>query len=104
MAYSVAQRTHEVGIRVALGARRKDVMRLVVGEGMKLAVAGIALGIPAALVATRLLERLLFGVKPADVVTYAAVALLLAAAALVACFVPARRAASVDPMVALRHE
>jgi putative ABC transport system permease protein len=104
MAYSVAQRTHEVGIRVALGARRKDVMRLVVGEGMKLAVAGIALGIPAALVATRLLERLLFGVKAADVATYAAVALLLAAAAFVACFVPARKAARVDPMIALRRE
>jgi putative ABC transport system permease protein len=104
MAYSVSQRTHEVGLRMALGAQRGDVQRLVVGEGMKLTGIGILLGLPAALGATRLLDRLLFGVAATDAITYAVVGAVLAIAALVACFIPARRASRVDPMTALRYE
>ncbi|MEP7271832.1 MAG: ABC transporter permease [Acidobacteriota bacterium] len=103
MAYSVSQRTNELGIRLALGARRADVLRLVVGEGAKLAAAGIAIGVPVALLVSRLLSGLLFGIKPADVLTYVGVALLLAAVSILACYLPARRAAAVDPMVALRQ-
>lgn len=104
MAYSVSQRTNELGIRLALGARRADVVRLVVGEGAKLAAVGIGLGIPAALAASHLLTGLLYGVRPADALTYVGVSLLLAGVVLVACYLPARRAARVDPMIALRHE
>ncbi len=103
MAYSVSQRTNELGIRLALGASGADVMRLVVGEGAKLAAVGVVIGIPVAVITSRLLADLLFRVKPADVVTYAAVALVLGLIAVVACYVPARRAARVDPMVALRE-
>jgi putative ABC transport system permease protein len=104
MSYSVSQRTHEMGIRVALGAQRRDVLRLVVGDGAKLAFSGIAIGIVGALALTRVMTSLLFEVKPTDPATFSIVAILLTIIALAACYIPARRAMRVDPMVALRHE
>jgi predicted permease len=104
MAYAVNQRTHEIGIRTALGAQRRDVLRLVMRDGAKIALFGIASGIAGALALTRLMASLLFEVKPTDPATFAAVAILLALVALAACYIPARRAMRVDPMVALRYE
>ncbi len=104
MAYVVSQRTHEIGIRTALGAQRRDVLRLVMGDGAKIALFGIAIGIVGALALTRLMAGLLFDVKPTDPATFAAVAILLALVALAACYLPALRATRVDPMVALRYE
>jgi putative ABC transport system permease protein len=104
MAYAVNQRTHEIGIRTALGAQRRDVLRLVMRDGAKIAFFGIASGIAGALALTRLMASLLFEVKPTDPATFAGVALLLALVALAACYIPARRAMRVDPMVALRYE
>jgi putative ABC transport system permease protein len=103
-AFSVTQRTHEIGIRMALGAKRSDVLGMVVRQGLKLALIGVVIGVVGALVLTRFLSSLLFGVKPADPLTFVAVSLILSAAALLACYIPARRAMRVDPMVALRHE
>jgi putative ABC transport system permease protein len=104
MAYSVRQRTYEIGIRMALGAARRDVLRLVLRYGLKLALAGALLGLAGSLAAARLIERFLFGVKPLDPPTLAATVALLVCVSLVACMVPARRATRVDPMVALRHQ
>jgi predicted permease len=103
-AYSARQRTQEIGIRVALGARQSDVFRLVLGRGFQLTVAGLAIGMALSLTATRLLRSELFGVATTDPLTFASVALVLSIVALVACYVPARRATKVDPMVALRYE
>jgi len=104
MAYSVTQRTHEMGLRMALGADVSDVLTLVVGQGMLLAMAGVALGLAGAFALTRVLERFLWGVRPTDPFTFTAVALLLAAVAMLASYIPARRATRVDPLVALRYE
>jgi putative ABC transport system permease protein len=103
-AYAVAQRTRELGLRVALGARPRDILLLVVWHGLKLAALGIVPGLLVALLMTRWLSGLLYGVSASDPLTYAGVALLTACVALLACLVPARRATKVDPMVALRHE
>src|SRR5271155_1111192 len=104
ISYLIGQRTHEIGIRMALGAQQSKVLRQVLGEGLKLALIGAAIGLTAAFGLTRLMTSLLYGVSPTDPLTFAAVALLLIAVALAACYVPARRAAALDPMVALRHE
>jgi len=104
MTYAVSQRTREIGIRMALGASLRDVLRLIVSQGMRMSLIGIALGLAGALALTRVLASLLLGVGAADPLTFVGVPLLLAAIALLACWVPARRAAKVDPMVVLRHE
>lgn len=104
MSYSATQRTHEIGIRTALGAQRRDILRLVMNDGAKIALFGITIGIAGALSLTRLMASLLFEVKPTDPATFVAVAILLAFVTLAACYIPARRAMRVDPMVALRYE
>jgi putative ABC transport system permease protein len=104
LAYSVAQRQREIGIRMALGAEKSDVLGMVVGQGIRLALIGVIIGIAGALALTRFLASLLYGVKPTDPLTFIAVSLILIAVALAACYIPARRAAKVDPMEALRYE
>jgi predicted permease len=110
LAYTVSQRTHEIGIRMALGANRGNVMKMIVRQGMTLAVLGVILGLAGAYVLTKYLEswislsKMLFGVKVSDPLTYGVIAVLLTLVALIACYIPARRATKVDPLVALRYE
>ena len=104
ISYSVTQRTHEIGIRLALGASQADLLKLVVGEGLRLTVLGLTVGIVAAWALTRIMQSLLFGVSASDLPTFAGIAALLTFAALLACWIPARRATKVDPLTALRHE
>jgi len=104
MSYAVAQRTHEIGIRMALGAPAGSVLRLVVGQGLKLVSAGVLLGLLCSLLLTRLMSSLLFGVSPTDPLTLTTISLVLVAVALLASYIPARRAAKVDPLIALRYQ
>ena len=104
ISYAVVERTSEIGIRLALGAEKREVMRLVMGQGARMALIGVSIGVAVALAATRFLAGLLYGVQPSDPMTFTVVSALLAGVALLASYLPARRATRVDPMVALRYE
>jgi putative ABC transport system permease protein len=104
MSYSVTQLTHEIGIRMALGARQSDVLSMILKQAARMALIGLAIGVAGALLATRVLQSLLYGVRAYDIATFLTIGLLLSTVALVASFMPARRATRVDPLVALRYE
>jgi ABC-type antimicrobial peptide transport system permease subunit len=104
ISYTVTQSTREIGVRMALGAQARDVLKLFIWDGMLLTAIGIVLGLLASAALTRLMENLLFGMSPTDPLTFGAITLSLAAVSLLACWIPAQRAAKVDPMVALRHQ
>jgi putative ABC transport system permease protein len=104
ISYLVSERTHEIGIRIALGAESRSILQMVLRQGLGLAIAGAGAGLVCALIVSRLMAGLLFGVRQADPVTFAGVALLLIGVALLACYIPARRAVRVDPLIALRHD
>jgi ABC-type antimicrobial peptide transport system permease subunit len=104
LAFAVGERRREIGIRMALGAERSDVLRLVIGQGLRLALSGVGIGLLLAYAATRLMKSLLYGVSATDPLTFASVAALILGVAFVACWLPARRATKVDPMIALRHD
>jgi putative ABC transport system permease protein len=107
ISYSVTQRVHEIAIRIALGAEKRDVFRMVVGQGLRLALAGLAIGAAAALILTRSLSsfsHLLYGVRASDPLTFVTISVVLTAVAVLACYLPARRATHVDPLVALKYE
>lgn len=104
MAFAVAERTHEIGVRLALGAQPREILRLVLSRGVLLLSIGMAIGLPISFALAKLLSSLLFGVSATDVVIFSSTAIFLAALSLAACYIPARRAMSVDPMVALRYE
>ena len=102
--FVVVQRTHEIGVRMALGAQTADVMRLVMRQGLRLVIIGVAIGLLISALAMRVLDATLFGISPTDPLTFGVISLLLGLVAMLACWVPARRATRVDPLVALRHE
>jgi len=104
MSYSVTQRTHEIGIRMAIGARPLDVFKMILGHGMKLALIGVGVGLVFAFLLTRLMATMLFGVRPTDATTYGAISILLIGVALLACYLPGRRATKVEPTISLRYE
>ena len=104
MSYSVTQRTHEIGIRMAIGARPRDVFKMILGQGMKLAIIGVVIGLAGAFALTRLMETMLFGVEPTDKLTFAGISALLITVALLACYLPGRRATKVEPTISLRYE
>ena len=104
MAYAISQRTGEIGLRMALGARRGDILRVVLNDAALIVIAGVGAGLLGSLLLTRFLQTLLFDIKPTDPLTFGALTILLAGVALLASFIPARRASRIDPLVALRHE
>jgi putative ABC transport system permease protein len=104
ISFMTAQRTYEIGIRMAFGAARGDVLRMVIAQGMALTLVGVVIGLAASLALTRLMRSLLFGITPNDPVTFGLIGIVLVAVPLVACYIPARRATNVDPLVALRYE
>jgi putative ABC transport system permease protein len=104
MSYSVTQRTHEIGIRMAIGARPRDVFTMILGHGMKLALIGVGIGLLLAFGLTRLMETMLFGIEPTDVPTFSLISLLLISVAALACYLPGRRATKVEPTISLRYE